>query len=78
MSVRTPVLGAIAVLLVAGLGVGGYLVGEGQAPTEAEADQAGQEAEREAEQAAEEEAFERSRQRSLKKGLSAGSRNRGA
>jgi uncharacterized protein HemX len=72
MSVRGGLLGAIAVLLAAGLGVGGYLVGEAQAPTDTEADQARQEAELEAEQAAEEKAFERSRQRSLRKGLSQG------
>ena len=69
MSVQTALLGVVAILL---LGVGGYLVGEAQAPTDADATQAHQDAEAETAQVAEEEAFERSHQRGIEDGLAAG------
>ncbi|MGH2990709.1 MAG: hypothetical protein ACRDMA_12785 [Solirubrobacterales bacterium] len=72
MSTRTALLGAIAILLIAGFGVGGYLVGEAQAPTDADADQAREIAETEAEEVAEEEAFGRSQERGLEKGQAEG------
>jgi hypothetical protein len=62
----------IGLLVVAGLGVGGYFIGQARAPSDAEALEARQEAEAEAEQAAEAEAFDRGREEGLAEGRSSG------
>jgi hypothetical protein len=62
----------VAVLVIAALGLGGYLAGRSQAPTTVEAEEARQQAELRAAQVAEEEACARSRQRAEEKGLAEG------
>ena len=69
---KTIVPTVIGVLIAAGLGVGGYFVGKGQAPTVTEAVEARLEAETQAAQAAEEQTFARSRDRGQEKGLATG------
>ena len=69
---KTAVLCVIGVLIIAGLGVGGSLLGTSEAPSAAEADHARQEAELQAAEAAEEKAFDRSRARGEAEGRAEG------
>jgi hypothetical protein len=68
-------ISVVGVLVIAGLGIGGYLAGQSRAPSAADADELRRSAYEAASSAAEKRAAEASRERGKQAGLTAGERN---